>query len=133
MAVKTIGVFAHVDSGKTTLCESLLSVSNKNESEKKSNVFDFHEVERARGITVFSEQASAVWKGKKLNIIDTPGHSDFFSELEKSVLPLDAAVLVVSAADGISSQTRKIWKILEKLRKIEADLGVLGVAKHAEV
>ena len=114
MAVKTIGVFAHVDSGKTTLCESLLSVSNKNESEKKSNVFDFHEVERAKGITVFSEQATAVWKGKKLNIIDTPGHSDFFSELEKSVLPLDAAVLVVSAADGISSQTRKIWKILRE-------------------
>ncbi len=66
-----------------------------------------------KGITVFSEQATAVWKGKKLNIIDTPGHSDFFSELEKSVLPLDAAVLVVSAADGISSQTQKNLENIE--------------------
>ncbi len=112
--IKTIGIFAHVDSGKTTLAEKILSFSKGERSSEELGNFDFHEIEKKRGITVFSEQATIEWKGKIINIIDTPGHSDFFSELERSTLPIDVAILVVSASDGITAHTRKIWNILRE-------------------
>ena len=112
--IKTIGIFAHVDSGKTTLAEKILSFSKGERSSEDLGNFDFHEIEKKKGITVFSEQATIKWKGKIINIIDTPGHSDFFSELERSILPIDVAILVVSASDGITAHSRKIWNILRE-------------------
>jgi len=114
-----IAILAHVDAGKTTLTEQLLfhsgeikTIGNVN---KGTTVTDSLEVEKQRGISVASASVGFTYKNIDFNIIDTPGHADFMSEVERSLLAADMAILVVSAYEGVQSQTKIIWEILEKL------------------
>lgn len=116
--VKTIGVVAHVDAGKTTLLEQILCISSAirqaGRVDKKNTVLDYHAIERDRGITVFSDQARITYKTSEFNIVDTPGHVDFSSEMERAVRILDCAVVIISAAEGIQGHTETVWQLLRK-------------------
>lgn len=113
-----LGILAHVDAGKTTVTEALLHVSGAvrrfGRVDHGDTVADFLDVERERGITVRAATVSFRYKDTKVNILDTPGHMDFIAEVERSLSVLDAAVLVVSAREGVQSQTRAIWSALQK-------------------
>ena len=114
----TVGILAHVDSGKTTLSEALLYLSGRLRAlgrvDKKDAFLDNFAVERDRGITVFSKQAIFTAEDTEITLIDTPGHSDFSPEAERTLCILDAAVLVISASDGVNGYTRTLWKLLER-------------------
>ena len=114
-----IGILAHVDAGKTTLTEKMLELSGRIKSagsvDKGTSVTDSLEVEKERGISVRSASVSLNWKGKTINIIDTPGHIDFSSEVDRTLLALDFAVLVISAVEGVQAHTENLWSALEKL------------------
>jgi ribosomal protection tetracycline resistance protein len=118
--IRNIGIFAHVDAGKTTLTENLLykagCIKKLGRVDEGTAHTDSMEVERERGISVQAASASIVWKDVRINIIDTPGHVDFSAEVERSLLALDGAILVVSAMEGVQSQTEIIWKALEDMR-----------------
>ena len=113
---KVIGVFAHVDAGKTTLSEQLLyragAVRAPGRVDEKTSVLDAADVERQRGITVFSGQARFVFGGNTYYLLDTPGHADFTAEMERALRIIDFAVLVVSCAEGIQAHTETIWRML---------------------
>ncbi|SDW97375.1 translation factor GTPase family protein [Paenibacillus sp. CF384] len=117
---KTIGMFAHVDAGKTTLAEQLLyhthSIRERGRVDHKDAYLDSHEIERARGITVFADQAVMTYKGTTYYLIDTPGHVDFSPEMERAVQVMDAAILVISAVEGIQGHTETVWQLLHKHR-----------------
>ena len=114
-----IGILAHVDGGKTTLTEQLLFTSGAIRSAGRvddgSAHTDYMEVERRRGISVRAASAFLSWKGRRVNIIDTPGHSDFSGEVQRALRALDFAVVVVSAVEGVQSQTELIWKCLDRM------------------
>ncbi len=114
----TAGILAHVDSGKTTLSEAMLYKSGKIRTlgrvDHKNAFLDTHQVERARGITVFSKQSSIKLSDKILDFIDTPGHVDFTSETERALQVLDYAVLVINATDGVQSHTQTLWSLLTR-------------------
>jgi len=111
-----IGILAHVDGGKTTFTEQILFVSGAIRSmgrvDEGSAHTDFMDIERRRGISVRSASVFINWKGHDINIIDTPGHSDFSGEVQRAIRAMDMAVIVVSAVEGIQSQTEIIWKAL---------------------
>ena len=111
-----IGLLAHVDSGKTTLTEQMLymsgSVKKIGRVDEGNAHTDFMEIERRRGISVRAASAYLSWKGQPVNIIDTPGHSDFSSEVQRSIRAMDAAVMVVSAVEGVQPQTEVFWEAL---------------------
>lgn len=117
--IRNIGIFAHVDAGKTTLTENLLyksgSVKVMGRVDEGTAHTDSMEVEKQRGISVESVAASVLWKGVQINIIDTPGHVDFSAEVERSMMALDGAVLVMSAVEGVQSQTEVIWNALKEM------------------
>ena len=100
-----LGILAHVDSGKTTLAESMLylsgSIRKLGRVDHKDAFFDNYELERARGITIFSKQAQLQYHDKEICLLDTPGHVDFSAEMERTLQVLDYAILVISATDGI--------------------------------
>lgn len=112
------GILAHVDAGKTTLSESLLFVSGRirklGNVDTKDAFLDTDELERARGITIFSKQAGFVWKDTEITILDTPGHVDFSAEMERTLNILDYAILVVSAPDGVQGHTQTLWELLKR-------------------
>lgn len=114
------GILAHVDAGKTTLSEGLLFASGKIKEagrvDKKNTYLDNYELERERGITIFSKQAEFEAHGKKFTLLDTPGHIDFYAEMERSLSVLDYAVLVISATEGVCSQTMARWELLKKYK-----------------
>ena len=114
----TLGILAHVDAGKTTLCEALLYTCNAIKKlgrvDNRDSFLDTHFEERKRGITIFSKQARLNYKDMELTIIDTPGHSDFSSEMERSLSILDYALLIISATDGVQSHTMTLISLLEK-------------------
>ncbi|MGO4110460.1 GTP-binding protein [Paenibacillus sp. YAF4_2] len=116
----TIGMFAHVDAGKTTLAEQLLyhtnSIRERGRVDHKDAYLDSHDIERARGITVFADQAIMTYKGSTYYLIDTPGHVDFSPEMERAVQVMDYAVLVVSAVEGVQGHTETVWQLLRKNR-----------------
>lgn len=116
----TIGILAHVDAGKTTLTEQLLyaagALREAGSVDAGTARTDFLEVERSRGISVKASSAVAEGERMRLHIIDTPGHVDFASEVERALAVLDAAVLVVSAADGIEAQTELLYEALGATR-----------------
>jgi ribosomal protection tetracycline resistance protein len=118
--IRNIGIFAHVDAGKTTLTENLLykagSIKKIGKVDEGTAHTDSMEVERERGISVQSAAASILWKNTRINIIDTPGHVDFSAEVDRALLALDGAVLVVSAMEGVQAQTEIIWKALEDMK-----------------
>lgn len=113
-----IGVLAHVDSGKTTLCEAMLyqsgSINRLGRVDRRDSFLDTFSLERSRGITIFSKQAVLNYKDTQFTLLDTPGHVDFSAETERTLQVLDCAVLVISATDGIQSHTQTLWKLLKK-------------------
>ena len=115
-----IGILAHVDSGKTTLTEQLLyftgAVREAGSVDKGNSVTDNLEIERRRGISVRTSAASAEWNGVCINLIDTPGHTDFAGEVERSLAALDYAIVVISAVEGVRAHTEHIIKALNDLK-----------------
>ncbi|MBQ1235276.1 MAG: TetM/TetW/TetO/TetS family tetracycline resistance ribosomal protection protein [Oscillospiraceae bacterium] len=114
----SIGVFAHVDAGKTTLCEQILyrcgTLRSAGRVDDKNAYLDYNLQERQRGITIFSDQASFAYNGQNYTLVDTPGHIDFGSEMERSISACAAAVVVISAVDGIQSHTGTVFQLLKK-------------------
>ena len=115
-----LGILAHVDAGKTTITEQLLFLSGAIRAAGKVDSgtaqTDWLEVERRRGISVRASETTFQWKGLQVNLIDTPGHVDFIGEVERCLVVLDGAVLVISAAEGIQAQTKIIWKALRAMK-----------------
>ncbi len=118
MKYLTVGILAHVDAGKTTLIESLLYRSGNLKQAGRvdhGNAFlDYDDAERDHGITIYTKEAHFTWKDTSVNIIDTPGHVDFSSEMERALQVLDLAVVVISGQDGVQSHTETIWKCLQE-------------------
>ncbi len=112
------GILAHVDSGKTTLSEGMLyeckSIRKLGRVDHGDTALDTNEIEKNRGITVFSKQAKLVYKDTCAYLIDTPGHVDFSAEMERTLSVLDYAILVISGTDGIQNHTETLWQLLEK-------------------
>ena len=114
-----IGLLAHVDAGKTTLSEAMLylsgSIRKMGRVDNKDAFLDTFELERARGITIFSKQARlALDENTEVFLLDTPGHVDFSAEMERTLQILDYAILVVSGADGVQGHTETLWKLLAR-------------------
>ena len=116
----TIGVLAHVDAGKTTFSERVLSLSGSIRTMGRVDhgdaFLDAHPIERERGITIFSDQALIERDGDEIFWVDTPGHADFSPEMERAVSVMDAAVVVVSCAEGVQSHTVTLFRLLRENR-----------------
>ena len=113
-----IGILARVDAGKTTLSESLLyktgSIRKLGRVDYKDAFLDTYDLERERGITIFSKQAIFSLGEREVTLLDTPGHVDFSAEMERTLQVLDYAILVINGADGIQGHTLTLWKLLER-------------------
>lgn len=113
-----VGILAHVDAGKTTLAESILYLSGNIKKlgrvDHRNAFLDTYELERSRGITIFSKQADIVLKEKEITLLDTPGHVDFSAEMERTLQVLDYAILVISGADGVQGHTQTLWRLLKR-------------------
>ena len=111
-------VLAHVDAGKTTLSEGLLYTCGRLKKlgrvDHQDAFLDTDPMERARGITIFSKQAVLPVNGAELTLLDTPGHADFSSEMERTLQVLDCAILVISGTDGVQGHTHTLWRLLER-------------------
>lgn len=116
MKTINIGVLAHVDAGKTTLTERILFetgiIKEAGSVDKGTTQTDSLNIERARGITVKSSAVSFTTHDLKINLIDTPGHADFISEVEYALRVLDGVILVISAVEGIQAQTKVLMNAL---------------------
>jgi len=113
MEIRNIAIIAHVDHGKTTLVDALLRQSAthlKKDLIDTNCILDSNELERERGITIFSKNASIMWRGTKINIIDTPGHADFGGEVERVLKMADGSLLLIDAHDGPMPQTKFVLK-----------------------
>lgn len=112
-----LGILAHVDAGKTTLTESMLYLSKTirhlGRVDHGDAFLDYNSQERDRGITIFSKQAIFNWNDCQITLIDTPGHVDFSTEMERTLQVLDYAILVISGIDGIQNHSETIWKLLK--------------------
>lgn len=115
-----IGILAHVDAGKTTLAESLLyktgSIRKLGRVDHKNAFLDTYELEKERGITIFSKQAVFSYKDLNITLLDTPGHVDFSAEMERTLQVLDYAILVISGSEGIQGHTETLWQMLSRYR-----------------
>ncbi len=114
-----IGIFAHVDAGKTTLAESILyrsgSLKKAGRVDHGDTFLDTHEMERARGITIFSKQALfELEDDTQVTLLDTPGHVDFSTEMERTMQVLDYAILIINGADGVQGHTLTLWRLLKE-------------------
>lgn len=113
-----VGILAHVDSGKTSLSEGLLyssgDIRKLGRVDHKTSFLDTSNVEKERGITVFSKQAVIHLNDTEITLLDTPGHIDFSAETERTLQVLDYAVLVINGSDGVQNHTRTLWKLLER-------------------
>jgi GTP-binding protein len=121
MKIRNLAIIAHVDHGKTTLIDVLFRQSGlfKSYQDVEERVMDSGELEKERGITITAKNASFVWKDVNINIVDTPGHSDFGGEVERALFMVDGALLLVDASEGPLPQTRFVLsKALEKNIKI---------------
>src|SRR5258705_1245378 len=108
MEIRNIAIIAHVDHGKTTLVDKILHATKvfRDNQETGELIMDSNDLERERGITIFSKNAAVVYKDVKINVIDTPGHSDFGGEVERVLKMADGVLLLVDAFDGPMPQTR---------------------------
>lgn len=115
-----VGILAHVDSGKTTLAESMLYLSGvirkPGRVDHKDAFLDTYALEKSRGITIFAKQARFTIQDKEITLLDTPGHVDFAAEMERTLQVLDYAILVVNGADGVQGHTMTLWKLLARYR-----------------
>lgn len=113
-----VGILAHVDAGKTTLAESILYRSGEirklGRVDHQDAFLDTYQLERDRGITIFSKQAEVKIGKKKMTLLDTPGHVDFSAEMERTLMVLDYAILVISGADGVQGHVETLWKLLKQ-------------------
>ncbi len=128
--IRNVAIIAHVDHGKTTLVDALLRQSLTSLSKEQAGaecIMDSNELERERGITIFSKNASVRWNGTKINIIDTPGHADFGGEVERVLSMADGALLLVDAKEGPMPQTRFVLK-----RALERKLRVIVVVNKID-
>src|SRR5437868_2889052 len=111
---RNFGIMAHIDAGKTTTTERILYYTGKNhkigEVHEGAATMDWMEQEQERGITITSAATTSFWNGKRLNIIDTPGHADFTIEVERSLRVLDGAVCVLASNQGVEPQTETVWR-----------------------
>ena len=111
MSIRNIAIIAHVDHGKTTLVDALLKQSGTMKMEDGAAlIMDSNDQERERGITIYSKNTSVVFNGVTINIIDTPGHADFGSEVERVMRMVDSVLLVVDAYEGPMPQTKFVLK-----------------------
>lgn len=112
-----IGILAHVDAGKTTLSESMLYLAGRTHRlgrvDNKDAYLDTHDLERERGITIFSQQALLALGDLQITLLDTPGHVDFAAEMERTLQVLDYAILVISGVDGVQGHTSTLWALLD--------------------
>jgi small GTP-binding protein len=110
MDLRNIAIIAHVDHGKTTLVDELLKQSGAFRAGQQvtERAMDSNDIERERGITILAKCTSVEWKGKRVNIVDTPGHADFGGEVERILSMVDGVVLLVDAAEGPMPQTSKL-------------------------
>lgn len=117
-SIRNVAIIAHVDHGKTTLVDALLKQSKTQlgKSAESTLIMDSNELERERGITIFSKNASVVWNGTKINIIDTPGHADFGGEVERVLTMADGCLLLVDAKEGPMPQTRFVLRQALKMK-----------------
>lgn len=115
-----IGILAHVDAGKTTLAEAILYKTGKirkaGRVDHKNTFLDTYELERQRGITIFSKQAVFTHKDMDVTLLDTPGHVDFSAEMERTLQVLDYAILVINGSDGVQGHTETLWSLLSRYR-----------------
>lgn len=115
---KTIGILAHVDAGKTTFAEQLLYHTNtiriRGRVDHKDAFLDSDKIEKERGITIFSGQAVMSYRGSDYYLIDTPGHVDFSPEMERAIQVMDAAIVIISAVEGVEGHTGTVWQLLRK-------------------
>ena len=116
----TVGILAHVDAGKTTLAEAILyrtgALRRAGRVDHGDTAMDAHELERSRGITIFTSQAELTVGDWHVTLLDTPGHVDFSSETERVLQVLDYAILVISGIDGVQAHTRTLWRLLAHYR-----------------
>ncbi|HRR95617.1 MAG TPA: GTP-binding protein, partial [Candidatus Ratteibacteria bacterium] len=116
--IRNIGIIAHIDAGKTTTTERFLYYTGKThkigEVDEGTAVMDWMEQEKERGITISAAATTCLWKGYKINIIDTPGHVDFTAEVERSLRVLDGAIGVFCGVAGVQSQSETVWRQSEK-------------------
>lgn len=114
----SVGLLAHVDAGKTTLAESILyltgSIRKPGRVDHQDAFLDTYDLERERGITIFSKQAEVKLGEKEVTLLDTPGHVDFSAEMERTLQILDYAVLVISGADGVQGHVQTLWRLLKR-------------------
>ncbi|MBU0668110.1 translational GTPase TypA [Patescibacteria group bacterium] len=112
MDIYNVAIVAHVDHGKTTLVDALLKASDTFNAHKglAERAMDSNDQEKERGITIYAKNAAIIYKGKKINIVDTPGHADFGSEVERVLRTVDAVILVVDAYEGPMPQTKFVLK-----------------------
>ncbi|HBB03020.1 MAG: GTP-binding protein TypA, GTP-binding protein [Candidatus Peregrinibacteria bacterium GW2011_GWF2_38_29] len=124
MEIRNIAIIAHVDHGKTTLVDALLKAGGafKDYQHVEERVMDSNELEKERGITIYAKNAAITYRGTKINIVDTPGHADFGSEVERVLRTVDATVLLVDAFEGPMPQTKFVLK-----KSLELGLKVLVV------
>ena len=112
----TLGILAHVDAGKTTFSEALLyttgSIRKLGRVDHRDTFLDTHTLERSRGITIFSKQALLHTENSDITLLDTPGHSDFSAETERTLQVLDYAVVIISGTDGVQAHTETLWELL---------------------
>lgn len=115
---KTIGILAHVDAGKTTFSEQILyhtkAIRNRGRVDHKNSFLDSHDIEKERGITVFSDQAVFEIENSTYYLIDTPGHIDFSCEMERAISIMDYAIIIVSAVEGVQAHTETVWSLLRE-------------------
>ena len=113
-----VGILGHVDAGKTTLSEAMLyrsgNLKKLGRVDHQDAFLDTDALERERGITIFSKQAVLPLDGLEVTLLDTPGHVDFSSEMERTLHVLDCAILVISGTDGVQGHTRTLWRLLER-------------------
>ncbi len=114
----TIGILAHVDSGKTTLAEAILYLSGKikriGRVDHGDTHLDTHALERERGITIFSAAATVHTESGSFTLLDTPGHVDFSAEAERTLSVIDYAILVINGAEGVQNHTKTLWELLHR-------------------
>src|SRR5512140_3598727 len=122
--IRNIAIIAHVDHGKTTLVDAMFRQSGvfREGQQTQERLMDSMDLERERGITIAAKNCSVIWNDVKINILDTPGHADFGGEVERALMMVDGALLLVDASEGPLPQTRFVLK-----KALEAGLKIIVV------